>query len=67
MLLYLIPVFFLIVLFTTNKMIKKYKIRWGETLSLSQAYMLSLFLGIVLCVGLYHTVKFFYHFILLLW
>ena len=67
MLLYLIPVFFLIVLFITNKMIKVYKIRWGETLTLSRAYLLSLLLGVVFCVFLYHAIKFFYTTVLLLW
>lgn len=67
MLLYLIPVFFLIVLFMMNKMIKVYKIKWGKELSLSSAYLLSLLLGVVFCVFLYHAIKFFYTTVLLLW
>ena len=67
MLLYLIPVFFIIILFIMNKMMKVYKIKWGKELSLSSAYLLSLLLGVVFCVFLYHAIKFFYITVLLLW
>lgn len=67
MLLYLIPIFIILVLLLTNRMIKVYKIKWGKELSLSSAYLLSLLLGIVFCVFLYHAIKFFYTTVLLLW
>lgn len=61
MFLYLLPFFILIVFFLMNRLIKEYKISWGETLSLSQAYLVALGLAIIFCVCLYHTVKFVYY------
>lgn len=67
MLLWLIPVFIILVLLLTDRMMKTFKIKWGKELSLSSAYLLSLLLGIVFCVFLYHAIKFFYITVLLLW
>ena len=67
MLLYLFPIFIILVLLLTNRMITVYKIKWGKELSLPSAYLLSLLLGIAFCVFLYHAIKFFYTTVLLLW
>ena len=61
MFLYLLPFFIVIVLFIMNRLIKEYKISWGESLSLSRAYLVALSLAIIFCVCLYYTVKFIYH------